>query len=202
MTILSPAGEEELFQMLQWALSHSGPVMIRYPKSSCPAGDPAFFFPLEEGRGVYVRRQPEANVCIMFSGGLYPEVMASAEILEQKGICTGKADLYNLRFLKPVDEEYLAEVFCHYEVVIIAEEGITSGGFGEYAAELAIRFSCSCKLLVIGVREKFDALGKRDELLSRNGLDAKSIAETVSAAIAGKKAVDSVLGVMLEKRSK
>ena len=44
--ILAPAGEEEFVQMLNWALAYNGPVMIRYPKTQCPAGDPAFNLPI------------------------------------------------------------------------------------------------------------------------------------------------------------
>jgi len=66
-----------------------------------------------------------------------------------------------------------------YELVVVAEEGNRSGGFGEYVAELSRRRNCSASLVILGVGEKFDALGKREELLQRNGLDAGGIAEAV-----------------------
>jgi len=175
IAILAPAGEEELAQMLRWALSHPGPVMIRYPKASCPTGEPAFFLPIEAGRGVWIRHQ-NASICIMFTGSLYAQVLQAEEILEKENIA---ADLYNLRFLKPVDEASLAAVLDRYEFVIVAEEGRASGGFGEYLSELVLRRNCSCKLSVLAVREEFDALGTRDELLRRNGLDGVGISEAV-----------------------
>jgi len=178
ITILAPAGEEELVQMLRWALSHPGPVMIRYPKATCPSDEPAFFLPVEEGRGVWVRRT-EARICIMFTGSLYAQVLQAGEILQDEEIT---ADLYNLRFLKPVDEAYLAAILDRYEFVIIAEEGKSSGGFGEYLSELVLRCNCSCRLSVLAVREEFDALGTRDELLRRNGLDGAGISEAVCRA--------------------
>jgi 1-deoxy-D-xylulose-5-phosphate synthase len=188
MAILAPAGEEELVSMLKWALASTGPVMIRYPKALCPAGDPAFSFPVEGGRGVWVRRhgRPAAlsksllqiaeakSLCIAFTGSLYPHVTEAAAILETRKI---ESDLYNIRFLKPVDEDYLADLMNQYENVIFAEEGTRSGGFGEYAAELAFRKNCSCRILVLGVKEEFDALGTREELLRRNGLDGAGIAD-------------------------
>ena len=183
LSILAPAGEEELVQMLRFSLNgppseplaESGPVMIRYPKATCPYGDPAFFLPLEKGRGVWVRRQ-DSRICIMFTGSLYPQVLSGAEILQARGI---PVDLYNIRFIKPVDEDYLADVMSQYEIVVIAEEGRVPGGFGEYASELANRRDCRCAVKILGVREKFDALGTRDELLRRNGLDGEGIAEAV-----------------------
>ena len=191
ITILAPAGDMELFQMLQWSFDAIGPVMIRYPKAPCPGGDPAFSFPLEKGRGVWIRHSGRLSLreggaaysgdknfpkglCIAFTGSLYREVLEAADLLESREI---GADLYNLRFLKPVDEDYLTAVMNRYETVIFAEEGSRSGGFGEYASELALRRNCSCRILVLGIKERFDALGKREELLRRNGLDAGSIAD-------------------------
>jgi len=175
IAILSPAGEEELVQMLRWALSQPGPVMIRYPKALCPSGEPAFFLPIEEGRGAWIRRS-DASICIMFTGGLCAQAIQAKEIFEKEKIAV---DLYNLRFLKPVDEDYLEAILDRYEFVILAEEGTASGGFGEYLSEFAIRHNCSCKLSVLAVAERFDALGTRDELLRRNGLDGAGISEAV-----------------------
>ena len=182
LTILAPAGEEEFIHMLDWALGCPGPVMIRYPKDRCMAEDPAFMLPLEKGKGAWVKHGSAARVCILFTGSLYPQIMAASGILGSQSI---EADIYNLRFIKPLDEDELESIMNQYEVIILAEEGILSGGIGEYVSELALRRKCSCKLVVLGVKEKFDALGKRDELLGRNGLDAASIARTAAEAAAG-----------------
>jgi 1-deoxy-D-xylulose-5-phosphate synthase len=188
IAILAPAGEEELAQMLRWALSRPGPVMIRYPKAicptSCPPGEPAFFLPVEEGRGVWIRRTG-ASICIMFSGGLYAQAVQAEEILGKEKIAV---DLYNIRFLKPVDEAYLTAILDSYEFVVIAEEGRASGGFSEYLSEFAVRRNCPCKLSVLAVGETFDALGTREELLRRNGLDGVGIAGALAAKITAAKA--------------
>ena len=186
MSILAPAGEEEFTQMIAWALASSGPVIIRYPKALCPAGDPAFSLPLEKGRGVWIAGpiwesgSVFGELCILFTGSLYPQIMAAKDILFSRGI---EADIYNLRFLKPVDEDYLSALINRYENVIIAEEGSRSGGFGEYLAELAMRRNCSCRLKILGCEERFDALGEREELLARNGLDAEGIATAVEDTV-------------------
>ena len=176
LAILAPAGEEEFSLMLQWALSESCPVMIRYPKALCPAGDSAFSLPIETGRGTWIKGPGLSRVCIAFTGGLYQQTLSAADILASRGM---DADIYNLRFLKPVDEDYLVDIMNRYELMVFAEEGRRSGGFGEYAAELILRRNCSCRVLVLGIEEKFDALGRREELLCRNGLDAEGIAGAV-----------------------
>jgi 1-deoxy-D-xylulose-5-phosphate synthase len=182
MTILAPAGEEELGLMLRWALENHGPVLIRYPKAVCPAGRPEFSLPVETGRGVWIRRGAGA-LCILFTGSLFPQALEAAEILEGRGTA---ADLYNLRFLKPVNEDFLADILNQYGAVVIAEEGIRSGGFGEYVAELALRKNCGARVLALGVAGNFDALGKREELLRRNGLDAEGIAASAAALFLGR----------------
>jgi 1-deoxy-D-xylulose-5-phosphate synthase len=177
MTILAPAGDRELTAMLDWAQRSGGPCLIRYPKVLCPKDEPAFHAPIEQGRGVLVR-EPKAGAfcCLAFTGGLWPQVREAAEILESRDLTTA---LYNLRFLKPVDEAWLRDLMNRYELFVCIEEGVKKGGFGEYAAELAVRENCSCRILILGAPDAFVAQGKREELLRRTGLDGNGIAETV-----------------------
>jgi 1-deoxy-D-xylulose-5-phosphate synthase len=178
MTILAPAGGIELRAMLDWALSdpNRGPVMIRYPKAPCPPEDRFSGFPLEPGRGIFIRRGG-GRICLAFTGGLCPQALTAADLLAGEKLET---DLYNLRFLKPVDEDYLADIMSRYELMVFVEEGVKNGGFGEYAAELAVRRGCGVRLLILAVREQYVSLGTRDELLRENGLDGPGIARAVS----------------------
>jgi 1-deoxy-D-xylulose-5-phosphate synthase len=178
MTILAPAGDLELRAMLNWALFNQdhGPVMIRYPKAPCPPENRVFEFPLEPGRGIFIRRGG-SRICLAFTGGLYPQALAAADLLAGE---KPEADLYNLRFLKPVDETYLADIMNRYALMVFVEEGVRNGGFGEYAAELAVRRGCGARVLVLAVREQYVSLGTRDELLRENGLDGPGIARAVS----------------------
>ncbi|MDR1419845.1 MAG: 1-deoxy-D-xylulose-5-phosphate synthase [Treponema sp.] len=170
MTLLAPADGAELALMLKDALEDGGgPVMIRYPKALCPPGESAFSLPLERGRGVFVRRG-EGEICIAFTGGLYPSVRDAALALALDGIFP---DLYNLRFLKPVDEEYLAGIIDCYALTVFVEEGMRGGGFGEYAAALARR--CRGDVLVLAVDGQYTAQGTRGELLALNRLDGNGI---------------------------
>ncbi|MDR2134806.1 MAG: 1-deoxy-D-xylulose-5-phosphate synthase [Treponema sp.] len=186
MTILAPAGAAELRLMLDWALARrerdgeAGPLMIRYPKARCPAEAPAFSLPPETGRGVWLRGgtgyREEGRLCLAFTGSLYREALDAARRLEAAGI---SADLYNLRFLKPADEDYLADIMNRYAVVAFIEEGIRNGGFGEYAAELAQRRRCRSAVAVFAA-EGGD-LGTREELLRGSGLDGEGIASRLLA---------------------
>jgi len=178
--ILAPASETEMRLMLDWALDQeTGPTILRYPKAYCPDEAGAFSQPLEKGRGVWVSKNG-GQACIAFTGSLYSQAREASAILAERGIA---ADLYNLRFLKPVDEDHLAGIFNSYELVCVAEEGMIEGGFGEYAAALARRRNCKAAIVIAAVQSGFfeneRALGTREELLALNDLDGGGIAGTI-----------------------
>ncbi|GHU49648.1 1-deoxy-D-xylulose-5-phosphate synthase [Spirochaetia bacterium] len=206
MRILTPATENEISLMLDWALTASGPCAIRYPKSLCPPLGPSeregFSQTLVEGRGVFIRLEQKSSpesICIAFTGSLYPQVREAAEILRLGGL---SVSLYHLRFLKPIDELHLTECLSGYAVVVFAEEGVAEGGFNEYAAALALRLHWKTKVLCLGLSAArwqaapsgcaavpgvftfTDCQGKRDELLRIQGLDAQSMAAAIQAFIA------------------
>ena len=184
MTILAPASENELRLMLDYALTLEGPAMIRYPKAPCPPEESAFAPPLEEGRGVWLKRPPAGRICLAFTGSLYPQALDAARRLEAAGHETG---LYNIRFLKPLDERYLIEQLSNYNLVAFIEEGVRSGGFSEYAAALFRRQGPRPTALVLAADEDFyangRAIGTRDELLKVNQLDGTGIAEKILSMI-------------------
>jgi 1-deoxy-D-xylulose-5-phosphate synthase len=194
MRILCPAGAVELEMMLGWALAAppGGPIAIRYPKDRSPAAVPAFSRPLVEGRGVWVRgggAGEETSVCLAFTGGLYHEVLDAADILDDAGIDT---DCYNLRFLKPLDESYLAAIMDRYALTVFVEEGNREGGFGEYALALARRRNCRGKVLALAVEEGFVGLGTRRELLRANRLDGEGIADYALTGISLNRPVERI----------
>ena len=186
-TILAPASEIELRLILDWALSRNeGPVIIRYPKALCPDETQAFSIPLETGRGVWITKEERAQVCLASTGSLYNEVLGAAFLLREQGI---DVDVYNLRFLKPIDEDYLEGIMNSYGLVVFIEEGIRDGGFGEYAAALAKCKYCTAEIKVLAVEssfaEKGRALGTREQLLTMNNLDAEGIAGKITEHYAG-----------------
>jgi 1-deoxy-D-xylulose-5-phosphate synthase len=184
MTILAPADSGELSMMLDWALSLQSPCAIRYPKALLPEPHPVFSSPLELGRGVLIPAAahsgggtPQKNsLCLAFTGSLYPQVMRAAEILAESGIA---CDLYNLRFIKPLDEDYIVELVSGYQHFYIIEEGCRCGGIGECIAYLLQKKKLGEKIHTLNAGDRFYAVGTREELLSLAGLDGKGIARTV-----------------------
>ncbi|MBO6100078.1 MAG: 1-deoxy-D-xylulose-5-phosphate synthase, partial [Spirochaetaceae bacterium] len=94
MVLIAPASAAELNLSLEWALTQNLPVVIRYPKSSCPTEQRAFALTMEEGRGVIVSEEDNAHLLFVCTGGIFPEVLEASRLLMLKGVPN---DIYNLR---------------------------------------------------------------------------------------------------------
>lgn len=177
LTILAPASSGEVGQALRWALGHDGPTMIRYPKAACPPERPAYAEPFAPGRGVYVRRaEAGAEALFVASGALVDETLSAADACAKAGLV---ADVYHLRFLKPVDTSAFAAMASRYRYVVIAEEGVLTGSV---ASELAAAAAGDGRAVVaLGFDEKPLPQGRRDELLAIAGLSAGGLASTALA---------------------
>ncbi|MDR0909596.1 MAG: 1-deoxy-D-xylulose-5-phosphate synthase [Spirochaetaceae bacterium] len=180
MEILAPATREEFELMLDYCFSparEKGPIAIRYPKAACPEKPGMLVEPLQQGRGAFYQKADDksgsgANTVLMFTGSLLPQAEEAARILAEKGIAI---DLYNLRFLKPLDEAYFTKIASEYKQVVIAEEGCRNGGFGEYAKSLL-----GPETISITAKEDQPLLGTREELLTLHGLDGAGIAKVIN----------------------
>jgi 1-deoxy-D-xylulose-5-phosphate synthase len=108
-------------------------VIIRYPKGACPTEQPAFSEPLRQGRGVFVH-EDGTDCLIVTTGGVFPEALEASNLLARAG---KPADLYNLRFVKPIDEAAFVEAIAPYKGIVFVEDGVLSGGVGAALAEVA-----------------------------------------------------------------
>ncbi|HOT62279.1 MAG TPA: 1-deoxy-D-xylulose-5-phosphate synthase [Treponemataceae bacterium] len=175
LSILAPASARELRAMLSWALGHDGPVVIRYPKGACPTEQPAFSEPLRAGRGVFVH-EDGTDCLIVTTGGVFPEALEASNLLARAG---KPADLYNLRFVKPIDEAAFVEAISPYKGIVFVEDGVLSGGVGAALAEVARRARPDIHTSVLGFGELFYPQGTRAEVLASAGLSGAHIADEV-----------------------
>jgi len=181
ISLLAPASDQEMRNMLHWSLEQSGPVMLRYPKAACPEETAELQSGIEEGRGVMVGGDGGESLLISV-GGLYQEAKEAVNILARDGI---GVDHYNLRFIKPLDEEYLIELVSAYSQVLMVEDGAVVGGIGEQVAGMLNRRGVPVKFRWTGVIDSFFAQASRSELLNLYRLDRESIAEQVRSLSTG-----------------
>lgn len=188
VSILCPCSAIEMHLMLAWALSQEGPVILRYPKAACPTELPAFSLPLEIGRGVFASRE-NFDSLIVCTGGIYPEALEASNILARS---LSPVDLYVIRFIKPLDEEYFISMIASYQCVVFVEDGIATGGIGEHLADLARRANPGVMASVLAFDEIFYPQGTRSEILSSSALSPAHIADEIKA-LRSRKLLESLI---------
>ena len=169
--ILAPSAMDEMELMLDYAVNLKAPVILRYPKTECSLSFPGTNSPLARGRGVFVKKN-EARILIAATGGLIAEALEASDRLENQGV---EADVYNIRFIKPVDSEYLMEIVSGYDSFLFLEEGSGKGGLGEYISSLLKENGVRTEFHHLHVPDRFIPQGTRKELLNYCGLDSSSV---------------------------
>ncbi len=177
LTICSPLNEEELRNMMYTAqLDNKGPFAIRYPRGRGENPDwKTSFAELKTGKGIKIRNG--SKLAFISIGPIGNTVIKACEILATKGI---EAAVYNIRFLKPIDEELLHEIMKQYQMVITIEDGTIIGGLGSAVTEFAIENNYQdIRLYKLGIPDKFIEQGTPEELYHECGLDVEGIVNTV-----------------------
>ncbi|MBP7262789.1 MAG: 1-deoxy-D-xylulose-5-phosphate synthase [Spirochaetia bacterium] len=176
LAIAAPASAGELAAFLSWALHRGAPTLIRFPKGECPPETPAYAAPVDEGRGVAVGHAGgggRAHLLLVSSGALVDECIRAAALLAERGV---RADVFHLRFLKPLDLDGFLAQAAGRAAVLIAEEGVLTGSVAMDLAALARQRLGLQAVAALGFDERPLAQDGRAGLLSKAGLDAAGIA--------------------------
>jgi 1-deoxy-D-xylulose-5-phosphate synthase len=179
--VMAPGDEMDVAPMLRFALSHSGPASLRYPKASLERVDrPATAVELGQAE---VYEWGEDGVLVVF-GSLFPTCVKAAAALREEGLNVG---VINARFAKPLDRATLLRAVEELPLVVTIEEGTLEGGFGSAVLEAANSAGLDTShVLRLGIPDRFIEHGERGELLADLGLDIHGICATVRRAAARK----------------
>ena len=171
MTIFAPSSYRELGIMLHDALELcvDGPSALRWPKT-LPVDDPT---DTETGSGLSARKvRSGTDLCILSVGKMLGAARDAARLLAEDGI---DASVWDVRLVKPLDEEMLADAARH-RLVITVEDGYADGGAGAAMAERVRGLTDGVVATeVIGIPTTYIPQGKPDEILAGFGLDAAGI---------------------------
>ncbi|MCB6993741.1 1-deoxy-D-xylulose-5-phosphate synthase [bacterium 210820-DFI.6.37] len=168
MTILAPADKEELEQMLEYALTLSGPCAIRYPRGE--AHDLGFHQPVS---GSLLLREG-ADLEIWAAGNMLSAGFQVCERLKEKGIDAG---LVNPRFVRPLDKKAIEASAARTKLLVTLEDNVVTGGFGESLA--ALLMESPVKVLNFGWPDQFIEHGSCGQLFEKYGLDPNSLTERI-----------------------
>ena len=180
MVIMAPRDSIELQEMVTFSAQYKdGPISIRYPKGcSTPFKGEGPRTSIELGRAEVL---VEGESAVLFAIGEMTHVaLKSAKILTREGL---HVTVVNMRFVKPLDTKII-DRFCEQGIPLITlEENVLSGGFGSGIIEYCNSRGFSPSITMVGIPDEFTGHAKRSRLLSRYGLDAESIAETVRKVV-------------------
>lgn len=174
LVLMAPRNETELPAMLATALTHPGPVAIRYHRGAGEGGAvPETAEPLPLGVGELVREGTEA-VIVAIGSRVGPAVVA-ADALEA---ATGRrVAVFDARFVKPLPEAQLLELAGRFPLWLTVEENVLQGGFGSAVLECLSDAGALAGVTVhrLGLPDAFVEHGPQKALRALCGIDAPGI---------------------------
>ncbi len=180
LTISAPMNEVELRNLMFTAqLPGKGPFVIRYPRGRGISTD--WKKPFEEIRVGTGRKLRDGDKIAILSIGHPGNFAAEAcEQLKKEGIAVGH---YDLRFLKPLDQTLLHEVFKKYKLLLTIEDGTISGGFGSAVVEFMADHNYQSTIKRMGIPDRYIPHGSPAELFTECGYDTAGIIAEVKALL-------------------
>lgn len=178
LTIASPMDEHELRRLMFTAqLPDKGPFVIRYPRGRGVLVD--WRCPLEEvsvGKGRCLKQGSDlAVITIGPIGNTAARAIAQAEAAQRLSIAH-----YDLRFLKPLDEELLREVGEKFQRIVTVEDGVRAGGMGSAVLEWMNDHGYYPQVKRLGLPDQFIEHGSVKQLQQLCGIDEESILQVIS----------------------
>jgi len=180
MIVTAPMDELELRHMMFTAQNENhGPFSIRYPRGCGCIID--WRQPMEAIQIGKCRQLTEgADLAVLSIGTIGVQAGRVIKMLQKDGI---NAAHYDMRFVKPLDEEALHHIFRTYKYVVTIEDGVLQGGFGSAVLEFMADHQYSSVFKRIGIPDKFVDHGTTDELYRELGLDQQGIYQTLKSFI-------------------
>ncbi len=182
LTICSPMNEHELRHMMYTAqLPDKGPFVIRYPRGNgvlCDWQCPMQELPIGKGRQLKEGR----DVCILSIGPIGNTAAEAIRQAEQEASEQGRelqVAHYDMRFLKPIDEDLLLHVGQHFSHVITLEDGAKNGGLGSAVIEFMADHNLHPRITRIGLPDTFIEHGTVAQLQHIAGIDTEAITRTI-----------------------
>jgi 1-deoxy-D-xylulose-5-phosphate synthase len=172
--IAAPKDEVELKNMMYSAmLSENGPYIIRYPRGY-GEGAPwkeSEFTALAAGQGEKIMEGKK--IAIICAGPFcYRAKEAAEKILAEKG---WNPAIYNIRYIKPLDERMLDEIFAEFDRIITVEDGTIIGGLYGAVSEYASRKDHKTGIRGIGIPDEYIHQSTQEEQRDRCGLTKNMI---------------------------
>jgi 1-deoxy-D-xylulose-5-phosphate synthase len=190
MVVSAPMNEQELRNLMYTAQleKNAGPFSIRYPRGNGVM--PEWKTPFEEiqiGQGRKVRDGKDIAILTIGHPGNF--AVEACDVLKLQNI---DAAHYDMRFVKPLDEYMLHEIFTTFDKVITVEDGCIQGGFGSAVVEFMADHNYHARVKRLGIPDQWIEHGEQAELWKECGFDAEAIVETAKEMVLSRSRVESI----------
>jgi len=183
LIVSAPMNESELRNLMYTAQleKNTHPFVIRYPRGEGVL--PEWKTPFQEieiGKG---RKLKDGKQLAILSFG-HPGNFATAAIRQLRTMDVDAAH-YDLRFVKPIDEDLLHEVFKKFDKLITVEDGTVVGGFGSAVLEFMAAHRYTAHVVMLGIPDKIIEHGSPKQLQHEAGYDADAIVQAAKSLLIG-----------------
>jgi 1-deoxy-D-xylulose-5-phosphate synthase len=180
MVVSAPMDEIELRNLMLTGSQYGGSFSIRYPRGNGSIVDwQQPMKPVKVGTGRRLKKGED--VAILSIGAIGTQAVAAVEQLKARGI---SAAHYDMRFVKPIDENMLHEVFSQFDEVITLEDGCVVGGFGSAVLEFMGDQGYRAQVRRLGMPDRYIEHGTQEELYAQCGYDTAAIVEAAEEMVA------------------
>ena len=183
MVVAAPMNEEELRNMMYTAqLENMGPFSIRYPRGKGVMPDwKRPFAAIQVGKGRTVCEGEE--LAFLTFGHMGNETSKALLELNQEGVFPAH---YDMRFVKPLDEELLHFVFKKFKKIITVEDGCLQGGFGSAIIEFMADHNYHAQVTRLGIPDVVIEHGEQEELWAMGFYDKEAMINAAKSLVLGK----------------
>jgi len=176
MQICAPRTGEDLRQMMRMARTLEGPVAIRYPRGRTPQCTiHNAQCTVEYGKGVKLR--DGKDVAVLTIGAIGNTMAEAIEEVESQKSKVERLSIahYDMRWLKPLDEDILHEAGQKFKTIVTAEDGVIAGGLGSAVLEWMADHGYTPRVIRLGINDRFVEHGSTKELYHMLKLDKEGL---------------------------
>ncbi|RST73928.1 1-deoxy-D-xylulose-5-phosphate synthase [Siminovitchia acidinfaciens] len=181
MVLMMPKDENEGQHMVYTALKYDdGPIALRFPRGN------GYGVPMDKDLkqipiGSWEVLKKGKDAAILTFGTTIPMALEAANRLEKQGI---SVQVINARFIKPLDEAMLHDIFQAHLPVLTIEEAVLQGGFGSAIMEFAHDHGYHHAFIDrLGIPDRFIEHGSVKELLKEIGMTSENVVMKIKSLI-------------------
>ena len=174
MHVMAPKNKWELSDMMKFAVALGKPAAVRYPRGTAYTGLEEFRTPIVLGKSEMLYQGSEAAIFAV--GSMVKPAAEVRGLLLEQGI---SPTVINGRFIKPIDEEAVAEACKTHRLIVTLEENVASGGYGEAIASYMKQSGFDNDLYLVAIPDRFIEHGSVDQLKQEIEMDAPSIVKGI-----------------------